>query len=487
LKRKTIVYLSFLFACAALTTNSRAQTNQSQTKQIINKVIEAYGGDALKNTKSLKIIDHNKGPWPGESENPGLPEIWRINEELTVDFENKRKSLISYRVPRTTIDLEKWIFDGKDGYIYDILHQKYSTVDWLNYNNLGGPVMRSSDIMHAKQLNDDVKEALFLGHEFYRGKPHQKIKITYNTGATFTYYIDEDSGFIKKIIRAHPKNTLVYVFSNHQHKHNLTFAKDMNFFVDGEFRLSSVLKDIKINPDLKQAFAKPKNFTPWGQRIDNKSLEAKKIGKEVFQAGKGRAKTVFIEQPTYYIAIGGANALKENFEALNKLTQKQKPLGYFIVSHHHRGNLIGLNNAIELGPKLVTAQAHQKTVLDSLSQLNANNLIVTVPNRSPFKLGNLTLHDIPTAHSEHYLLVHSLLNEMVIAEEHYEVQLKEGKPRIYKDMVIFAHAVKQLNIDIKTFVDINSWRSIDIDDFNKWIDDFEQPTCPIDYRVCADG
>lgn len=487
MKRKTIVYLTFLIACTTLATSSHALANQNQTTQIINKIIEAYGGDTLKKAKSLRIIDHNKGPWPGESENPGLPEIWRINEELTVDFENKRKSLISYRVPRTTIDLEKWIFDGKDGYIYDILHQKYSTVDWLNYDNLGGPVMRSSDLMHAKKLYNDVKEALFLGTEFYRGKPHQKIEVNYNTGGTFTYYIDEDSGFIRKIVRAHPKNTLIYVFSNHQRKHNLTFAKDMNFFVNGEFRLSSVLKDIEIDPDLKQAFAKPKNFSSWGQRIDNKNLEAKKIGIDVFQAGKGRAKTVFIEQPNHYIAIGGANALKENFEALKELTQKQKPLGYFIVSHHHRGNLIGLENAIKLGAKLVTAKAHQKKVLDSLSKSNVSKRVVAVSNRVPFKLGNLTLHDIPTAHSKHYLLVHSSLNEMIIAEEHYEVQLKEGKPRIYKDMVIFANAVKQLNIDVKTLVDINSWRSIDINDFNKWIDDFEQPTCPIDYRVCADG
>jgi hypothetical protein len=454
--------------------------------QIINKVIEAYGGDTLKKTKSIKIIDHNKGPWPGESENPGLPEIWRINEELTVDFENKRKSLISYRVPRTTIDLEKWIFDGKDGYIYDILHQKYATVDWLNYNNLGGPVIRSSDLMHAKQLYNNVKKATFLGYEFFRGKPHQKMEITYNSGATFTYFIDEDSGLIKKIIRAHPKSTLVYVFSNHQRKQNLTFAKDMNFFVDGEFRLSSVFKDIEINPDLKQAFAKPKNFSSWGQRIDNQNLEVKKIGKDIFQSGKGRTKTIFIEQPNHYIAIGRASALKENFEALKKLTQAQKPLGYFIVSHHHRGNLAGLDNAIELGAKLVTIQEHQETVLDSLSKPNNKN-IVTVPNRASFKLGNLTLHDIATAHSEHYLLVHSPINEMVIAEEHYEVQLTDGKPRIYKDMVIFANAVKQLNIKVKTFVDINSWRSIDINDFNKWIDDFEQPTCPIDYQICADG
>lgn len=487
MKIKRIVYLTFLFACIALTNSSRAQTNQNQTTQIVNKVIEAYGGDILKKAKSLKIIDHNKGPWPGESENPGLPEIWRINEEITIDFEKKRKSLISYRVPRTTIDLEKWIFDGKDGYIYDILHQKYAKRDWINYDNLGGSIVRSSDTMHAKRLDSNIEKVRFLGNEFYRGKLHQKIEIAHNTAASFTYYIEEDTGLIKKVIRSHPKNTLVYVFSNHQKKQGLTFAKDMNFFVDGELRLSSVYRDIEITPSLINAFSKPRNYKPWGERIDNRELIAKKIGKNVYQAGKGRAKTVFFEQSDHYIAIGGASALQENFEALNEFANKQKPLRYFIISHHHRRNLIGLDIALEMGAKLVTAQAHQKTILDAITSQAPEERLVIIPNREPFKLGDLILHDIPTAHSEHYLLVYSPKEEMAVAEEHFEVQLKTGKPRIYKDMVIFANAIKKLDIDIKALIDINSWRSINIQEFYQWTDNFQQPTCPIGYRVCANG
>ena len=485
MKKKYFIYgfvISLSFNALAI------QASENETSKIIDKVIHAYGGKALIGAKSLKISEYNKGPWPGESENPGLPEIWRINEELTIDFENKRKSLLSYRVPRTTVDLEKWVFDGKHAYIYDIFHKKYSREDdWLNYNNLGGSLVRGSGVMHAKRLHSELKEAEYLGDEYYRGKPHKKLMVTMKSGAKFTYFIDGNTGLIRKMLRSHSSGTLVYVFSNYQKSDGLTYASDMDFFVNGELRTASVLRHIELNPDLEEAFKKPGNFTFWGEMIDNGEMAAKQIGKGVYQAGKGRAKTVFVEQGNHFIAIGGASALKENFNALKKVVTVDKPIEFFVITHHHGRNLRGLNNAIELGAKLVTSKAHKSTVERVFSESLPAQLYVVVPDRKPFKLGDLTLHDIPTAHSQHYLLVYSPDNKMVIAEEHYEIQLKTAKPRIYKDMLIFVNALKSLNIQVESLVDLQSWRKITMQEFTNWTQDFKQPTCPIGYEICKNG
>ncbi len=474
--KKITLLLTLLF----LSFNGNAETTN-----IIKKVINAYGGQTLLNASSLKVVDHNKGPWPGETENPGVPEIWRINESLIIDFQNKRKSLLSYRVPRTTIDLEKWIYDGKNAYIYDVLHQKYSKEDWLNYNNLGGSLVRSSDTMHAKRLASEVTKANYVGEEFYRGTLHKKLAVTFESGNQFIYFIDPKSALIKKIYRSLPNNNLVYVFSNHLTKQGLSYAADMNFFVDGQLRLSSVHRDIELNPSLNTAFEKPTNYKPWGEMIDNRKMISKKIGDGIYQAGIGRSKTVFIEQADHFIALGSARKLKDNFKEIKNLTNTEKPINYFVVTHHHRRNLQGLDDIAALGAKFVAAKAHQDTINQSLKHPLASDKFVVIPNRKPFKLGNVTLYDIATTHSQHYLLVQSEKNKMVIAEEHYEVQLTQQKPRIYKDMVIFANALKKLNIQVNSLVDINSWRAITIDELYQWTGDFKEKSCPAEYAICT--
>ena len=95
---KAAIFINFILGSYS------SASELTKEREIIKKVVNAYGGERLSSLLYLTLIDYNKGPWPGESESPEIPEIWRINEELTIDFENKRKSLLSYRVPRTTID-----------------------------------------------------------------------------------------------------------------------------------------------------------------------------------------------------------------------------------------------------------------------------------------------------------------------------------------------------------------------------------------------
>lgn len=454
---------------------------------LIEKVIHAYGGTTLTNATSLAIDDYNKGPWPGESENPGLPEIWRINETLTIDFNNKRKSLLSYRVPRTTVDLEKWIVDENGGKIYDILHHKYSNEDWLNFNNLGASIVRSSDTLHAKRLHNEIKTASLLEAEYYRGQKHHKLAVTYQDGVQFTYYIHPISYLITKMLRPHANTSLVYVFSNHQQSEGVTFASDMNFFVNGALRLTSVHRSISLNPDLINAFSHYEQYTPWGEMIDNRELQAKQIAKGVYQAGKGRSKTVFIEQDDHLIALGSASEIKANYDAVKALSNDTKPIKYFIVTHHHKRNLRGLENIIAMGSKLVVSEAHKQTVIDAIKSNNAEKWLVSLEDRRPLSLGNITLYDIATAHSQHYLMPYLSQQKMVIAEEHFETQFKTEKPRIYKDMVIFNQALNALNLDVTTLIDIQSWRAITQVELDLWTQSFTPKHCPKGYQICEKG
>ena len=490
--RRVVCRLTLLVCISALVPfQLQAKANheqESREQEIIAKVIEAYGGKTLVEAKSIKLTDYNKGPWPGESEHPGVPEIWRINEVLTIDFQNQRKSLLSYRVPRSDLDLEKWIFEDGETTKYDILYKKHSLESWATYDWMGGSIVRSSDTMHAIRLHRELKQAAFIGTEFYRGKVHQKLAVTFESGAEFTYYIDRDSGLIMKSIRQHPRlGNLTYVFSNHQRSSGVVFAADMNLFVGGELRLTSVERNAEVNVPLKEAFNRFDDFTPWGEEIDSSSMMAKQISKGVYQAGKGRALSLFVEHDDHFVALGDANQLKSNFEELKKLSKTNKPIKFFIATHHHRGNLAGLDKVLDMGAKIVASQAHLERIKDSLPGKTLKSNLISVPDRKPFSLGKLQLFDIATAHSQHYLLAYLAESKTILAEEHYETQFKSGKPRVYRDMVLFRQVIDSLPIDIEHLVDSHSWRRFTMDEFRKYTDNFVRKQCPQGYSICAKG
>ena len=469
----------------------KAETNDNHNnpeKKIITKVIAAYGGKTLIDAKSIKLTDYNKGPWPGESEHPGIPEIWRINEELTIDFRNQRKSLLSYRVPRSDLDLEKWIFENGQGFKYDILYKKRSIESWVTYERLGASIVRSSDTMHAIRLHRELRQASYLGNEFFRGTPHHKLAVTLASGAEFTYLIDSVTGLIMKVIRRHPQvGDMTYIFSNHQRVNGVAFAADMNFFVDGELRLTSVERNAEINVTLSEPFKHFDDFTSWGEEVDSSSMIVKPISKGVYQAGKGRALNLFIEHQDYFVALGDANHLNLNFNELKKQFNTNKPIKFFVTTHHHRGNLTGLDKVLDIGAKIVASQTHLSTIRDSLpAKIDENNFIL-VPDRLPFSLGKLQLFDIATAHSQHYLLVYLPESKTIFAEEHYETQLKSGKPRVYKDMVLFRQILDSLPIEIERLVDGHSWRQFTLREFREYTHNFVKKQCPKAFTICAKG
>ncbi|WP_411360834.1 hypothetical protein [Pseudidiomarina salilacus] len=483
----------FIISCTLLCGLSTAvadttKPTDASTQTIVDKVIAAYGGDALLQADSIKVIDYNKGPWPGEGETPAIPELWRINEELTIDFVGQRKSLLSYRVPRTTIDLEKWIQQGDQTIVYDILHEKYSEQNWANFARLGASLERSSDTLHARRLVSLTGELDYAGDDYFRGRLQQKLTYVTDSGERYTYFVDKENGLIHKLLRQHPRaGELLYVFANHSTDSKVTFSRDMNFFVNGELRLTSVHRAIELDPDLETAFQGFDDFTPWGETIDASAFVIKEIANGVYQAGTGRSLTVFIEQSDHYIGLGAADALAANFAEIKKLSQQDKPLNFFVVTHHHNANVRGLDNALTLGATLVVAEQHRDSILSHITVDEADNKIISVPPRAAFTLGDLELFDIATAHSRHYLLAYLPAAKMVLAEDHYVSDLTTAKPRIYHDMVRFADVLDELNLAVETLVDIRGWRQFSMEEFTQWTREFTPNTCPPGYKICANG
>ena len=423
-----------LFACAVTFGPANAETSTVSVHEIIEKVEQAYGGDALLKAKSLTIIDHNKSPWAGQSENPTQLEIWRVNEELTIDFQNKRKTMVSWRVSRSGKDLDRFVFDGERGRVYDILNNKYTDDDWYNYENIGASVVRGSDTMIAKSLSTVEKTAVYEGEAFYRGDLHHMLKVKLGKAPAYTLFIHQRSGLIRKMERQHPSAGLIsYIFSNHQSSDGIAYAQDMNYFVGGKIRGMSVERGIKLNTPVESLFSQPPGFESWGEVLDTSKHTVRKVADGVYHAGQGRSFTMFVDVGNYFIASGGERGLRKNLAAVNKFAGHDKPLKFFIASHHHSEHIRILTEVIELGASIVTVEAHLKTIKQSIDSAVTDERFILVNNRMSLGDGKLEVIDIATAHSEHYLLVYMPKDNLAFTEDLIETQLKLGLPRVHHD------------------------------------------------------
>lgn len=455
---------------------------------IVAKVTQAYGGDSLMAAKSITITDYSKSPWPGQNGSPGQPDFFRDNAELTIDFEGKRKSMLSWRVSRTGKDLDIFVFDGEKGRIYDVLNAKYSGEDWLNFESLGRSVESASDTMIARTLADAQDRLAYDGDAPYHGAQHHKLKVGAGTSAEYTLYINAQTGLISKRVRQHARvGEISHIFANHQKSGGVFFAQDMNFFVGGEARKISVDRNIEINPSLADKFPDAAGYTSWGEGFDTSAMMVREVGEGVYHVGKGRSFTLFVDAGEYFIASGGQDALKASFEALQAHLATSKPLTYFILTHHHGEHLGVLADVAELGTTLVTVADHLSTAQEALPTALPEKRLSLVDDRASFGEGAVQVFDIATAHAEHYLLVYVPTAKLIFGEDHFEAPFRVGRPRVHKDMVIFRDKVQALGLDVTEYVDGHGPRALSADELNTAVDAYKDVTCPAGYRICAKG
>jgi hypothetical protein len=479
-----IISLIFLF----FSVSPQHAFAETVKEDVIAKIASAYDAKALLNMKAITIADYRKNVFSKQSSPTALPDLWRFNEELTIDFANKKKALVSWRVNSTNKDLEKYIVDEKSARVYDILHRKYSDDDWYNLANTGGSVERSSDTLIAKKLLSTNSTFRVIDEVQYQGQAHYQIAFVVSGQSESHIYINKKSGLINKVFRTHPTlGTLTYLFSNHSKVGNISFARDMDFSIGDNPRTISTYRNIELNPNLSNKFAVPQGVSSWGVPLDVANMLYNKLGNHVYHVGKNFSRTLFIDAGEYFISVGGNDAIKEHFTSLQHRLNTKKPLKFAVLTHHHSSQLNMLEPALKLGAKIITVASNLTAIKRKLNrELNENNVVLV--NQSKELIGgNLKIFDIATAHADHNLVVYLEKEKILFAEDHYETLYKKGNPRSFKNMLIFAYKIEKLSLDVRTLIDSSSPRVLSIDEFKNTIDTYTSPICPKGYRVCQGG
>ena len=151
-----------------------AQAGEKE-EEIINQVINAYGGDALKNMASFRIDDQFVGPTFGQGWSPDLDEISRNRQILNFDIKKGKTSYEKWSDGRGGTFQNATIVDGEKAYVINYVAMTYGDAASADIYSFAGSSMRTADAILAWELNKVRDKVKYLGEENYMNRPHMKL------------------------------------------------------------------------------------------------------------------------------------------------------------------------------------------------------------------------------------------------------------------------------------------------------------------------
>lgn len=471
--------------CAFVTLESVAVSGEKEDA-LIGKVVAAYGGEKLTSATALTINDRYKVFRHGQGYKAGEVDIEINNVSLTIDFENRRKSIIDWRKISRGAFLSGYIHDGKAGHALNHSLKTHRINANANYDAVGNRVILKTDTALVRLLSDAKTEAKYGGIEMYRGIAHEKLIYKMDGGPDLTIYVNKETGLLSQMTQQSPqRGELTYAYSGHRTQDGITYASDTRFLVAGQPSIVTASRTIEINPNLDSKFDLPSNYTEPGAVIDTSEMLVKKLANGVYYVGKNFGYSVFVDAGDHFIGTGGYKGLTDRLKAVQALAGNKKPLRDHIITHHHEDHLGAVNEIAELGANFVTVDSNVKIIKDLLTHEMPDSRFVKVNDKQTFGKGKVEVFDINTAHAEQNLLYYIPSAKLVFSADHFFTDLETGLPAAHNNMVTFRNAIEALGIDVERFVSAHGVRTLTMADLREATEGYVEATCPTGVSICT--
>ena len=481
---KVSILFLFIYLGVGVSNKSYAASNEVE---ILAKINNAYGGELLMQAKSVRILDKYKQFYSDQGISADFTEVFKYHIDLTIDFEQKRKSLTVWESKDRGNRLIQTIVDETDGTEYNVLHAQFEKNDAIQYKQLGSLSIQTHDTLLARLLLLHPEKTKRIENAYFRGVTHHKLSMSLEDWPELTLWIDSHTGLITKVSRPYRNGDKIeYVFSNYAQKQGVTFAKDFQLNIAGEPYRISTSKDIEINPLFPNVAGGAENYSKRGKTIDTRSMVVKSFSHGAYYVGQGHRFSLFYDAGDYFYGVGGNSQLKSRFEALQQYLNTNKPLKFQVATHHHSDHLEGMIDAYRLGATFITVDAHIPAIQKAIGSTIDKKRVVTVKQQSHFEQGNFQVFNIPSSHSNQNLMVYLPKSKLMFTADHFSSDLVSDLPNVDKGTVILHKAIKTLDIDVNKFVGAHGSRVLSKNELARVSASFKKELCPNNLRVCID-
>ncbi len=489
MKRLFSIALALLFASTALADDHEGAEEGAKLKELIARVVDAYGGESLTGITGYRIAEKFLTLTVGQSHSPTLQEIAESSQVLNMDMANKRSAYDTWFYGRDGGFQGNTISDGETGTAVNHRTKKIGEAGNADPYVFAGGTMRTSDAVLVYELSKTADKATLGEDAMYQNRKHHVVTMPFPSSPDLNLYIDAETFLVSKMLRNNPQlGALDYVFSDYRKDKGITYAGSTQFSIAGAPNLISKQRKIEFNPQFAEAtFAVPEGFEAESERTDTSEMAATKISDRVYHVGQGNAYTLFIDTPTGLVATGGYAGLANRLEYFREQSDNFKPLSYQVVTHHHSDHIGGLAEALSAGAKLITVENNVAALTAGVDPAPSTADFLLANNRMTLGDGRnrVEIYEVSTSHSSGYLVVYVPASKTIFIADHLGSPFVSGTPVATQGTVTMLAALDELGIDIDRISTAHSARIFSMKEMRDSVREYSANECLNDRPVCA--
>lgn len=480
-----MLLLTLVFASSLAT----AQEESDRVNPLADKVVAAYGGDALRSLRNYEVVESYMAANLGQSWSPDVIDVARNNFRFVNDLENGRVYSEAWFKSRAGIAPALTILNGDNAWNVNLQSGVYGAANPADPYAFGGGVMRTTDTVLAIEFDKARASAEYLGEATWMNRAHEMVKIPFPLSPDLTLYIDSETGLIRRMVRDNPQlGRLDYVFEEHGSIDGLVAARRVNFSIGGDPNLLGVNRVVRFNQALPAAlFELPAGLEEEAKRIDTSEVIVNRLARNVYHIGQNAAYSIFVDTGTEIIGCGGYTGLAQRLETFREQTGSHRPLRYQVVTHHHSDHLGGIDEALSLGATLVAVDEVVPQIRKYSQQTPESARFLAVNGRMTLGEGDgrVEIYDVSTIHSFSNLLFYVPATRTLFMADHFGSPYAEGVPQANVNTASMAEALEPLDINFNRIVTAHTARVYSARDFESSVQRYRDYDCPDDRPLCA--
>lgn len=446
--------------------------------RMIDKAVEAYGGNQLTQLQSLDVqqkMNHYSQGQSGHSiRGQKVVYLSEYQIELAVDLKNKRKVFkqATQRLVGSHDNIAPTvthqIFADDKGYRIDHALEQYQASKRVNYNNADMGHGQMLDPLIVRQLNDDRNASQWTDTAYIQGEAHDVLKVNADTKQEYTVYLNQQSGYLTRLLRKQGGQLRSYDFLKHHQTQGIVWAKQLLVSKEKHPVYHTISRQIRFNSVQDHQFKLPTGYKvrPKTQWVNSSQMTLRQLAKDVYFVGQNWGYTLFIDAGEYYISAGAwqmdsqGHAWQKGLTLLRQKTGNDKPVKQHIVSHHHDDHMMGLSDIVKQGANLIIHPADIPSVQKHLTTPLPDDRFIPLTTRSDLVDGKVMLFDVPNSHANHNIVIYLPEHKLLFTEDMFgsSFQTAFHSPANWPDvdtynrLDVLLNKVKQLDLEVEQYV-----------------------------------
>ncbi len=473
---------------AILAISSAALAGEKED-QLIEKLTQAYGGEAITSLKSYTIVDHFLSPTTGQSHSPALMEVATNKQVLRVDIANNRSTYDTWSSGRSGAFQNSTLSDGEKAYTINYQAGTYGEANNIDPHVFAGGSMRTSDTVLVYELNQVKDKAVLKDDVSFMNRPHHVLSMPFPSSPDLNLYIDAQSYLVSKMVRENPNlGDLSYVFSGHTQVGGIMTSTAINFFVAGQPNLISTKHALTFNQEIGESeVSLAEGLTPEGERIDASNMVVNKLSDRLYHIGQNGGFSLFADTSMGIVGAGGYPGIVTRLERFQQESDNFKPLSYQVVTHHHSDHIGGLGEAVALGAKLVTVDENVETIKDSIDPRPSDHSFYKTKSRTTLGDGRdrVEIYQVSTSHAASFLVTYVPSEKTIFIADHYGSPFAKGLPTANQNGVDMFNELEKLDIDIDKITTAHNARVFTMKELRDSAAAYQAVVCSGSRPVCS--